>query len=234
MKKLPNILKALALVVALVAVIVIGNQVYKNIDDGNLQTVEIREYQGVNLSLLADIREPAIKGVQNIDKESYTLGIIGLLKEQKSYTYDEVIGDFENYKKVSTLYCVDGWDATVLWEGVLVRELIGETNPLPGAVTVIFYAADGYTTSFPIEYIMDNDIILAYKANGVVLTPSEGFPFQLVAESKWGYKWIRWVTNIELSYNDAYRGYWEDKGFVNDADVDEPFWDGSYNVYYYW
>jgi DMSO/TMAO reductase YedYZ molybdopterin-dependent catalytic subunit len=157
-----------------------------------------------------------------------------LVNEQKSYTYDEVIGDFKNYKKVSTLYCVDGWDATVLWEGVLVRDLIGETNPKPEAVTVIFYAADGYTTSFPISYIMDNDIILAYKANEVILPAAQGYPFQLVAESKWGYKWIRWVTKIELSYNDAYRGYWEERGFVNDADVDKPFWDGSYNVYYYW
>lgn len=233
MKKLPNILKALAMVVALVAVIIIGNQVYRNMD-GVLQTVEITEYKGANLNSLTDVREPAINGVQYVDKESYILEIKGLVNEQKSYTYDEVIGDFKNYKKVSTLHCVDGWDATVLWEGVLVRELIGETNPMPQAVTVIFHAADGYTTSFPISYIMDNDIILAYKANGVILTPTQGFPFQLVADSKWGYKWIRWVTKIELSYNDAYRGYWEDRGFVNDADVDEPFWDGSYNVYYYW
>ena len=234
MKKLPNILKALAMVVALVAVIIIGNQVYTNIENNNLQTVEIREYQGANLSSLDDFKEPSIKGVQDVSMEGYTLDITGLLNEQKSYTYDEVISDFKNYKKVSTLYCVDGWDATVLWEGVLVRDLIGETNPLSEAVTVIFHAADGYTTSFPISYIMDNDIILAYKANGLILPASQGYPFQLVAESKWGYKWIRWVTKIELSYNDAYRGYWEDRGFVNDADVDKPFWDGSYNVYYYW
>ena len=42
-------------------------------------------------------------------------------------------------------------------------------------------------------------IIVAYKMNGVELPPKRGFPFQLVAESKWGYKWIKWITSIEVS-----------------------------------
>jgi len=31
----------------------------------------------------------------------------------------------------------------------------------------------------------------------MIEAPTErGFPFQLVAETKWGYKWIRWLTVI--------------------------------------
>lgn len=37
--------------------------------------------------------------------------------------------------------------------------------------------------------------MLAYKMNGVTLPPERGFPFQVVAQSKWGYKWVKWVTN---------------------------------------
>jgi len=86
------------------------------------------------------------------------------------------------------------------------------------AKVVIFYASDGYSTSLPLDYIIDNDIIMAFKMNGVVLPPERGFPFQLVAESKLGYKWIKWITKIELTDDVNYRGYWESRGFSNEAD----------------
>jgi len=61
--------------------------------------------------------------------------------------------------------------------------------------------------------------------NGVVLPPERGFPFQLVAESKWGYKWIKWVHEIELSDDVDYKGYWEQQGFSNEADTDNSFFE---------
>lgn len=61
--------------------------------------------------------------------------------------------------------------------------------------------------------------MIAYKMNGVVLPPERGFPFQLVAESKYGYKWIKWITKIEVSNNTNYLGYWESRGFPNSADL---------------
>jgi len=118
---------------------------------------------------------------------------------------------------------VEGWGVDILWEGILLEDLIDSAHALSGARQVIFHAHDGYTTSLPLEYIRDNDILLAYKMNGVTLPPERGFPFQLVAEEKWGYKWIKWVTKIELSDDAGYRGYWEDRGYSDDADVGENF-----------
>jgi DMSO/TMAO reductase YedYZ molybdopterin-dependent catalytic subunit len=114
----------------------------------------------------------------------------------------------------------------ILWEGLLVRDLLAEAEPLANAKVVIFHAYDGYTTSLPIDYVMDNDILMAYKMNDVVLPPARGFPFQLVAESKWGYKWIKWITEIELSDDVDYEGYWESRGYSNSADLDESFFGG--------
>jgi DMSO/TMAO reductase YedYZ molybdopterin-dependent catalytic subunit len=65
---------------------------------------------------------------------------------------------------------------------------------------------------------------MAYKMNGLVLPPERGFPFQLVAESKWGYKWIKWITRIEVSGDEGYRGYWESRGYSDDADLEESYW----------
>jgi DMSO/TMAO reductase YedYZ molybdopterin-dependent catalytic subunit len=188
-----------------------------------LAPAEIREYEGVDLSSINNFRENSIKGSQEIDVESYTLRITGLVTNSTSYTYNEIINKHQHYKKVVTLDCVEGWSVTILWEGVLVRDLLAEAEPLENAKVLIFHAYDGYTTSLPIDYIMGNDILMAYKMNDVILPPERGFPFQLVAESKWGYKWIKWITEIELSDDANYRGYWESRGYSNSADLDKSF-----------
>ena len=41
----------------------------------------------------------------------------------------------------------------------------------------------------------------------------------MVAESKLGYKWVKWVNEIEVSSDDTYQGYWESRGYSNDASV---------------
>jgi len=185
----------------------------------NLGAVEIREYQGMDLSSITAFHENSIKGPQQIDLESYRLKVDGLVENSLEDTLAEVTDNHQSYKKVVTLNCIEGWRVTILWEGVLVKELIEEAKASPEANTVIFHAYDGYTTSLPLDYIMGQDIMLAYKMNGVVLPPERGAPFQLVAESKWGYKWIKWVTEIELSDDVSYMGYWESRGYSNDADL---------------
>jgi len=190
-----------------------------------LEGAEVREYKGENLSSINDFRENSIKGPQHVAIENYRLEITGLAGKPAGYTYDEVINDHDNYKKVVRLSCVEGWAVNILWEGVLVRDILEKAGPLPEAKAVIFHAHDGYTTSFPLEYVMDNDILMAHKMNDVTIPPERGFPFQLVAESKWGYKWVKWITKIELSDDINYRGYWEERGYSNEADLDKGFFD---------
>lgn len=156
-----------------------------------LKTVEIREYEGQILSSIDVLRENSIRGPQRIDEENYRLLISGLVTNEVEYTYSDVVTDHIRHQKVVTLYCVEGWDATILWEGVLVKDLIEKAEINPAAKVVIFYASDGYSTSLPLDYIIKEDIIMAHKMNGIVLPPERGFPFQLVAESKFGYQWIK-------------------------------------------
>ncbi len=191
--------------------------------DNTLPSVEVREYQGEDLSSVHDFRENSIKGPQHVDIDSYQLQVTGLVSQPLTFTYDEVFTGRENYKKVVTLDCVEGWSAKILWEGLLVKDLLDEAVVSPEATVVIFHAYDGYTTSVPLDYIVDNDILLAYKMNDATIIPERGYPFTLVAESKWGYKWIKWVTEIELSDDTDYHGYWESRGYSNSADTDKSF-----------
>lgn len=213
---------ALILVSALLILLAIGGCN----GGGDLDPAEVREYEGEDLSSINDFgRENSIKGPQHVDINDYQLRITGLVESPQSYSYDEVLSLFTNYKKVVTLYCVEGWDVKLLWEGVLVDDLLAAAGALPEAKIAIFHAYDGYTTSLFLDYITDNDILMAYKMNEVTLPAVRGFPFALVAESKWGYKWIKWIVEIELSDDEDYQGYWESRDYSDTGDLDESFFD---------
>ena len=186
-----------------------------------LKAIEVQEYQGENLSSITDFLENSIKGPQYIDIQNYVLNIDGLVKNTKSLTYDQVI-DRDKYSKVVTLHCVEGWSVKILWEGVLLKDILNEAGIKPGSNTVIFHAYDGYSSSLPLDFILNNNILLAYKMNGVVIPPERGFPFMVVAESKWGYKWVKWVTRIEVGSDPSYKGYWEKEGYSQDGDIHGP------------
>jgi DMSO/TMAO reductase YedYZ molybdopterin-dependent catalytic subunit len=187
-----------------------------------LQGVQVNNYQGQNLTSINSMPKTSIKGTQYVNVSNYTLEVTGLVQNPRNYTYDEVL-NHTAYQKVVTINCVEGWDATILWQGVLVSDLLKDVKPLPSGTTVIFTAADNYTTSFPIDYLYNNNILLAYKMDNVTIPPEYGFPFQLVAESKWGYKWIKWVTKIEVTNNTNYTGYWESRGYTNSGNLNQNF-----------
>ncbi len=193
-------------------------------DPGDVTVVEVREYQGERLGSTNDFRENSILGPQQIDEAAYTLTIDGLVSTPLSLSLER-LSRYIRQKKLVTLYCVDGWDVTALWEGIRVRDLLEEAQVESSANTVIFHAQDGYTTSLPLSFVIGNDLIIADRINDIPLPVDQGWPFQLVAEDRWGYKWIRWLVRIELSDDETYRGYWESRGYNNLGDRTIPMFE---------
>jgi DMSO/TMAO reductase YedYZ molybdopterin-dependent catalytic subunit len=152
-----------------------------------------------------------------VDIAQYRLQVTGLVQTPQSLTYQDVL-KLPVVKRAITLHCIEGWDEHLLFEGVRLADLFARAKPQKGVRTVIFYAADGYSSSLSFNDVTRLDIMLAAKINGRVLDAKRGFPFQVVAESKWGYKWVKWVTRIELS-DKPYKGYWEQRGYDNEANV---------------
>lgn len=185
----------------------------------DLDAVEVREYEGQDLSSISDFRENSIKGPQQVDRDEYRLEVTGLVDTPLSLPYQDVISKEQTYRKVVRLSCVEGWSVDILWQGIKLQDLLDKAGADPDARVIIFRSADGYSTSLPADYIRDNDILLAYRMNDVELPADRGFPFQLVAEEKWGYKWAKWITEIEVSDDTSFRGYWESRGYENDADL---------------
>ncbi len=190
---------------------------------------EVTQYQGKNLTPISGFIEAidqhpdvAIMGTLYLNQSTYRLTVTGLVNNPLKYTYDDVIDGFQSYQQVGTLLCVEGWSVTGLWQGVSVYALLQKAGISPNATTIIFYAPDGYSTSLPLDYIVQNNIILAYKMNNVTLPATLGWPFMLIAQNQYGYKWIKLETEIDASNDSSYLGYWESRGYPNNATIGDP------------
>lgn len=178
---------------------------------------EIREYQGQSLSPFDRAYDNSIKGPQTIARQAYRLVIDGLVARAQSLTYEQVLA-LPQVKSVQIMPCVEGWSETLLFEGPRLTDLLSLASPQPGVTTIIFHAADGYSSSVDYAYAQQHDLILAARINGLVLNAQRGFPFQVVIPGKLGYKWVKWINRIELS-DKPYQGFWERRGYSNEADA---------------
>jgi len=175
---------------------------------------------GVKLTPISQQRNNALAGTQVINNATYRLVVDGLVDNPLSLTYTDLLA-YPQISKLADLDCVEGWGFTAKWTGPTLNSIFADAGVQPEAEIAIFYSADdpvGYT-SLDLTYIQENDIIIALKDNDITLPPSRGFPFQVVAEGKYGYKWAKWVTRIELSADTSFRGYWESRGYSNDATI---------------
>lgn len=184
----------------------------------NLGSVEILAYEGKPLTDFKTLPDNSVRGPQSVELAAYRLVIDGAVQTPQRLTYADVLAR-PRYQKLITLHCVEGWSATGLFEGVLMKDLLALATPLASAVTVIFHGQDDYTTSLPLATVLERNMLLAYRVNNEDLVPRNGYPFQLAAEDKLGYKWCKWVVRIELSTDPDFKGFWERQGYGNDAEV---------------
>jgi DMSO/TMAO reductase YedYZ molybdopterin-dependent catalytic subunit len=185
--------------------------------------VEATEFQGVKLTPIKEQLNNALAGTQYIDWASYRLTVDGLVEHPLSLSYDDLLA-YPQISKLMDLDCVEGWNFTAKWTGPALNDIFKDAGLKPEGKIAIFYSADvpqGYS-SLDLSYISDNNIIIASKLNDITLPQDRGFPFQVVAEMKFGYKWAKWITRIEISDNTSFRGYWEGYGYNNNADINGP------------
>jgi DMSO/TMAO reductase YedYZ molybdopterin-dependent catalytic subunit len=189
---------------------------------------EATEFMGTRLTPISQQLNNALAGTQHIDRASYVLTIDGLVDQPLSLTYDDLLG-FTQVSKLMPLNCVEGWRFTAKWTGPSLVDLFAAAKVQAGAVIAIFHTKDvptGYS-SLTLSYINTRDVIIGMKLNDLTLPDERGFPFQVVAESKYGYKWAKWITRIELSDDTSFRGYWESAGYNNNADVGGPAFEST-------
>jgi DMSO/TMAO reductase YedYZ molybdopterin-dependent catalytic subunit len=151
-------------------------------------------------------------GVQS----EWTLVVDGLVQSPLSLTFDDLLA-MPTSTVYAKLYCVD-WPSSPIaegnWTGVRLGLILEEAGVPPEVVKVAFYADDGFATDLTLTTAMRDDIILAYERDGEPLQEK----IRLVVPCKWGYKWMKGPSRIELVDHD-FLGKYESLGYSDEADI---------------
>lgn len=123
-------------------------------------------------------------------------------------------------------HCVTHWSRfDDEWEGVLFRDLVKVLKLKPEAKFVLQHAYGGYTTNLPLQWMIDEDVILAHTLNGEPLPVEHGGPMRVVTPRRYAWKGAKWINGLEFMAKDK-PGFWEVNGYSNTADPwkEERFW----------
>ena len=155
------------------------------------------------------------EGQPSIDIAAYRLKVAGLIDHPLSLSFDQIKA-MPAEQRLVKLPCVEGWTDTAVWKGPRLADVLEQAGVKDTAKTVVFKSPGGYTTSLTVADVRATDPMLAYGVNGTRLPDKQGYPLRLVVPDRLGYKWIKWVVEIDL-IKGSYKGYWESRGYSNDA-----------------
>ena len=205
-------------IVLLVAALLVGAVVLVLVRGGEPKAeLELPEGGTVEVTPNDEMRVRTAEDDPVIDPATYTLTITGMVEKPLTFDFEDIKA-MEAEERLVDLPCVEGWTETALWKGTRLAPLLESAGVLEGADNVVFTSPGGYTTSLTLADITETDPLLAYGTNGEMLPHEQGFPLRLVVPERLGYKWIKWVTGIEV-ISGEYEGYWESRGYSDEADA---------------
>ena len=155
--------------------------------------------------------------VPQTDLATWDFTVLGEVEEPLRLSWDEFTA-LPRTESMQDIHCVTRWSRfDAQFAGVHWRELAKLVRPKPSARFVVAHAEQGFTSNVPLEYLEDDDALLATHADGEPLTPEHGWPLRLVIPRKYFWKSAKWLRGIELRATDQ-PGFWERYGYHNDAD----------------
>ena len=158
-----------------------------------------------------------------VDAESWTLTVDGLVDQPLELGYDELQSRFGLIEEYSVLTCVSNEVGGPLignskWTGVPLRKVLAEAGLMPEAKDLLLTAADGYTVTIRPEVATSPSALLAVAQNGEALTVDHGFPCRLRVPQLYGMMNCKWLERITAVSADE-QGYWAKRGWSDVAIV---------------
>jgi DMSO/TMAO reductase YedYZ molybdopterin-dependent catalytic subunit len=137
-----------------------------------------------------------------LDINTYRLTVEGLVENPLSLSYEEIMV-YPNVTEVVLLICPGVFYDNAEWTGAPVADILRQAKVKPEAEKVYFEAAGGYRQILTIEEAMSDGVFLAYEVNGQPLPLEHGYPLRLVVRGKYGSRWVKWLTRIEVVSGDS-------------------------------
>jgi len=167
--------------------------------------------------------------VPGFNPATWDLRLWGEVKDEVRWNWDE-FNQLPRSKITMDIHCVTRWSKfDTVWEGVSLRTLLeqGFVELLPSAKHVLQHAEYGFTVNLPLEITLQDNFLLATHFNGEPITADHGYPLRGVignmpdrADLKTPYFWkgAKWLRGLQFLSQDQ-KGFWEQAGYHNEADV---------------
>jgi sulfane dehydrogenase subunit SoxC len=154
-------------------------------------------------------------GIAEVNPDDYRLMLHGLVDKPLLFT----LADLKRFPRVNRVYVLEcaansgmewrgaqlngcqythGMVHCVEYTGVPLRLLLDEAGLKTSAKWLLVEGADAsaMTRSLPLAKALD-DCLVAYRMNGEMLRPEQGYPVRLVVPGWEGNMWVKWLRRIE-------------------------------------
>jgi DMSO/TMAO reductase YedYZ molybdopterin-dependent catalytic subunit len=167
--------------------------------------------------------------VPHFNPATWDFRVWGLVDDEKRWTWDE-FNQLPRAKIQMDIHCVTRWSKfDTDWEGVSVKAMVesGLFKIKPEATHVMQHAEYGFTVNLPLEVVLQENFLLATHFNREPISPDHGYPLrgavgnipsQKTLETPYFWKGAKWLRSLEFMPRDR-RGFWEQAGYHNRADV---------------
>ncbi|MBA3874189.1 MAG: molybdopterin-dependent oxidoreductase [Anaerolineae bacterium] len=179
--------------------------------------------------------------IPQVNKDDFRLTVNGMVKQQKSWTLDELIGQFPKVEVMATLQCAGNrrhelmetkpipnelpWGAGAIsnatWGGVRLRDVLIAAGFDRKARHIAFSSLDsvqrqgktfGFGGSIPMEKAMLPETLLAYEMNGEALPALHGYPLRVIVPGYIGARSVKWVTTISAQMEPS-QNYFQQRAY---------------------
>jgi len=151
------------------------------------------------------------------DPASWDLRVFGEVEQEMRWTWDEFL-KLPTRTITTDIHCVTRWSKfDTTWEGVPFDEFVKLFGVKDSVRHVIAHCEHGYTTNVPLEDMLEENVLLAYKYGGEFLEPEHGAPVRTLVPKLYFWKSAKFVRGLEFSSVDK-PGFWEQAGYHNYGD----------------
>ncbi len=160
-----------------------------------------------------------------IDLGAWDFAVEGLVDHPRTFTLGDIKA-MPTVEKTLDIHCVTKWSKLdTTWQGVEVVSLLRQFELAPPASHVLVWAEHGFTANLPLEDLLREDNLLAWRYGGEELELEHGWPLRLVVPHLYFWKSVKWVRGFRVMDHDE-PGFWERNGYhlYGDPFREQRYW----------
>ena len=154
--------------------------------------------------------------------EEWRLTVGGLVSTPLSLS----LGDLQQVsfaEQTSRMKCVECWSFKATWGGFALSSLLEHVQPKETGHYVRLSCGDGYWEVLPVQDLIRDRVLFAYRMEGEFLADEYGSPLRLIVPWKYGYKGAKCITGLEFVAKEG-AGYWSTVGpYTIQGDIEEGY-----------